>query len=247
MLLGGLQKTTLIDFPGKVACTVFTVGCNFYCPFCHNKDLVSQKLFNQSKTSLLEENVFFDFLNKRKKILDGVCITGGEPTLQSDLLLFCQKIKNLGFKVKLDTNGSNPDTLNRLIKSRVLDFIAMDIKTAFKEYQRAINIFFPETLIKKSINIILSSGLNCEFRTTLVPGIHQKTTIIKMAKDLLILINKNKIPVKRFNYMLQSFQANNCLNPAYLKVKPFTNFELKQILQLVKKVLPNTKLRGGGV
>ncbi len=252
MILGGLQKTTLIDFPGRVACTVFTVGCNFRCPFCHNKDLLAQGLFKKSGIKPIPEDYFFEFLEKRKKILDGVCITGGEPTIWKDLPHLCQKIKDLGLEVKLDSNGSNPKVLKNLIDKKLIDFIAMDVKSSFDEYSRAINVKISAKgrsspggqnlklikSIKKSIKIISSSGLEYEFRTTVVPGIHDKKTIVNLAKDLKKVIGKNG------NYYLQSFRPQNCLDPKYLQIKPFNDSQMKKIILAVKKILPKARLRG---
>ncbi len=248
MILGGLQKTTLIDFPGRVACTVFTVGCNFRCPFCHNKDLVSLDLFKKAKIKPISEDYFFEFLKKRKKILDGVCITGGEPTVWKDLSPFCQKIKDLGLEVKLDSQGSNPKVLEGLINNKLIDFIAMDIKSSLdEEYLRAIGRQVNRktknmeilNLIKKSIKIILNSGLEYEFRTTMVPKLHNKAVMVKLAKDL-----KKIIGSKKYNYYIQSFRPKNCLDPEYLKIEPYNEKQMEEVLSAVQKVLPKTKLRG---
>ncbi|PIS08824.1 anaerobic ribonucleoside-triphosphate reductase activating protein [Candidatus Beckwithbacteria bacterium CG10_big_fil_rev_8_21_14_0_10_34_10] len=242
MIIAGLQKSTLIDFPGRIACTVFTLGCNFRCPFCHNKDLLNQELFKKSKIKSIEEKDFFDFLNKRKKILDGVCITGGEPSLNKDLKSFCGKIKSLGLEIKLDTNGTNPLVLKNLIKKKLIDFVAMDIKASFNNYSRAAGVKFPLKKIKESIRIILKSGLEYELRTTIVPGIHSQKEVVRMALDLKKItqeFNKDKSLV----YILQSFQPQNCFDPHYLKIKPNSLKKDKKILKLVKQVLPKTKLR----
>ena len=257
MILGGLQKTTLIDFPGRIACTVFTVGCNFRCPFCHNKDLVSQELFKKSGIESISEEYFFEFLKKRKKILDGVCITGGEPTIWKDLPHFCQKIKDLGLEVKLDSQGSNPKVLEGLINNKLIDFIAMDVKSSLdEEYLRAIGRRLNRkssaqkkqrknkdmeilNLTKKSIKIILKSGLEYEFRTTMVPKIHNKAIMVKLVKDL-----KRIIGPRQYNYYIQSFRPKNCLDPEYLKIEPYNEKQMEEVLSAVRKVLPKTKLRG---
>jgi len=258
MLLGGLQKTTLIDFPGRVACTVFTVGCNFRCPFCHNKDLVSLALFKKSGLEPISEKYFFAFLAKRKKILDGICITGGAPTIWPDLPGFCKKIKDLGLEVKLDTNGGNPEMLKKLIDEKLVDFIAMDVKSSFDEYQNAIELKTRNSKlktttqnlklinkIKKSIGLILESGLEYEFRTTIVPGIHDRDIMIKLAQDLKKTIKQcSNVAMEQFEYVLQKFRPKNCLDPKYLKVKPFSDKEMRDILKSVQKILPHTKLRG---
>lgn len=237
MLIGGLQKTTLIDFPDRVACTVFTVGCNFRCPFCHNKDLVTLDLFKQAGIKSIAEKDFFAFLEKRKKILDGVCITGGEPTIHSDLEQFCRQIKALGLKVKLDTNGSNPQILKKLIEKKLVDFIAMDVKSSFGDYAKTIGTKVKVADIKQSIRLIINSGLEYELRTTVVPGLHAAKNLVKLAKEL-----------KKFNpqlkWILQKFRPQNCLDPKYLKIKPYSDKEMNDILKLVQRILPKAKLRG---
>ncbi|MBU1085512.1 MAG: anaerobic ribonucleoside-triphosphate reductase activating protein [Candidatus Beckwithbacteria bacterium] len=224
-----MQKTTLIDFPGRVACTVFTVGCNYRCPFCHNKDLVSLKNFKEAKLKAISEEDFFKFLEKRKKILDGVCITGGAPTIWPDLGDFCKKIKDLGFEVKLDTNGSNFKMLKKLIEEKLVDFVAMDIKTVFEDYSKAIGVKLPAPI--ESIKLILESGLEYEFRTTVVPGIHDRKNLVVLAKQL------KKIKTD-FRWVLQQFRPMNCLDLAYLKVKPYNFKEMEAILTDVRKILP---------
>jgi pyruvate formate lyase activating enzyme len=259
MLIGGLQKTTLIDFPGRVACTVFTVGCNFRCPFCHNKDLVTLTNFKKSGIKPILEKDFFAFLASRKKILDGVCITGGEPTIHPDLEDFCSKIKKLDLEVKLDTNGSNPQVLKRLLDKKLIDFVAMDVKATFSDYAKAVLKCKDQNEkceiteqnskliknIKKSIKIILELGLEYEFRTTVVPGIHSKEIMVKLAGDLKGIIQQcNNVTMEQFKYVLQKFRPQNCLDPEYLKIKPYTDKQMDDILRAVRKILPNTRIRG---
>jgi pyruvate formate lyase activating enzyme len=170
VIIGGYQKLTLIDFPGKLATTVFTVGCSFRCPFCHNPELVLGSQLSVSNNGLEKE--FFEFLEKRKEKLEGVCITGGEPTIQPDLLVFIKKIKALGFSVKLDSNGSRPDVLRKIIKEKLVDFIAMDIKNQPVRYSETNGVKTDIERIKLSVTLIMNSGIPYEFRTTVVPGIH---------------------------------------------------------------------------
>ena len=160
MKIGGLQKLSLIDYPGMPAAVIFTQGCNMTCPYCHNPQLVYPYLFEQS----FDEDEIFAFLSKRIKLLRGIVITGGEPTIKKDLLEFITAIKNLNFFIKLDTNGANPQILQDLIAKKLIDFVAMDIKSPMEKY----NFFFGGdlNLIKQSINIIKSSGLPSLFRTT---------------------------------------------------------------------------------
>lgn len=164
MRIGGLQKFSLIDYPGKVACIVFTQGCNFRCGYCHNPELV---IPNQFSPAISEEKIF-NFLRSRQEYLQGVVVSGGEPTLQKDLAVFLGKIKQLGYLIKLDTNGSHPDRLGRLIHSKLVDYIAMDVKTSLGRYQEMIDARVDGEKIRASIDIIIHSGLHHEFRTTVV-------------------------------------------------------------------------------
>ncbi len=168
MIINGLQKTTLLDFPGRVACTVFFGGCDLRCPFCHNAGLV---LAPQDEPFVSEEE-FFRFLNKRQGILDGVCVTGGEPLMQRDIERFIMRIKETGFLVKLDTNGTFPDKLKALIEKGLLDYIAMDIKSSLKNYKKAVGLRdFDTACIISSADMIMQSGVPYEFRTTAAKGL----------------------------------------------------------------------------
>ncbi|MEN9338585.1 MAG: hypothetical protein RI945_310, partial [Candidatus Parcubacteria bacterium] len=151
MILAGLQKNTLIDYPGKIACIVFTLGCNFRCDFCYNPSLVIHEKFPKE---FLQEESFFDFLKERKSFLDAVVITGGEPTIHKDLNIFIQKIKDMGFLVKLDTQGSNPKFLKQILKEGNVDYVAMDIKSQVERYNEVTNSKFDPNLILESIKII---------------------------------------------------------------------------------------------
>lgn len=171
MLIGGFQKLTLIDYPGKVATVVFTIGCNFRCSFCHNPDLIkpTPEMITIGKQN---EKIFFDFLKKRKGLLDGVCVTGGEPTVQPGLLPFLERIRSMGFLVKLDTNGLRPEVLKEILRRKLADHIAMDIKHAPQKYASAMGVDVDMEKIRESVELIQKSGLDYEFRTTVVPGIH---------------------------------------------------------------------------
>jgi len=171
VLLGGLQKVTLIDYPGKVSATVFTIGCNFRCPFCHNPELVFPDI--GGATGSVSEKEFFEFLKKRKGKLDGICITGGEPTIQKDILDFMAKIKKMGFLVKLDTNGTRPDVLKKAFEENLVDFVAMDIKNCLDKYDKTNGVEADLDRIKLSVDLIKNSGKGYEFRTTVVPGLHE--------------------------------------------------------------------------
>ena len=176
MLIAGLQKMTLLDFPGKVACTVFFQGCNFRCPFCHNSDLLPGQ-----GQPLMDDQELLDFLQKRKGLLDGVCITGGEPTLQPQLLSLMRRIKELGYAVKLDTNGSRPQVLSQLVEAGVVDYVAMDIKNSREEYSKTAGMnesLLPQ--VEESIRYLLSGAVDYEFRTTVAKPLHTAASIEAM-------------------------------------------------------------------
>jgi len=170
MRIGGLQKTSLIDFPGIVSCVIFTQGCNFRCPYCHNADLVLPELFG----NLLTEKEIFLFLKERVGRLQGVVLSGGEPTIQEDIISFIEKIKEMKYRIKLDTNGSHPDVLKRLLKENLLDYVAMDIKTSLENYSKVVGCLVDVEKIKESIALILNSYVFYEFRTTCVKPLHQE-------------------------------------------------------------------------
>jgi pyruvate formate lyase activating enzyme len=203
MKIKGLQKTTLIDYPGKVACTIFLYGCNFRCGFCHNPELVVK----ENMQGFLEGDVL-DFLEKRKKYLEGVCITGGEPLLTLDVN-FLKKIKGIGYAVKIDTNGSCPNELLNAITENLVDFIAMDIKSSKEKYLEVCNL--PENFnfskIEESIKMIMESSLNYEFRTTVVKRFHTKEEFRKMFEWLKTIFGERKI--KRF--CIQAFRNSGKL------------------------------------
>ncbi len=181
MQICGLNKTTLLDYPEHVAATVFTGGCNFCCPFCHNGDLV----LNPHKVPLISEEELFAFLEKRKGILDGVCITGGEPTLQRDLPKLIDRIKEMGYLVKLDTNGSAPEVLEMLFKDRMLDYVAMDIKASKENYARACGLASMDIgRIEASAQLLMGNETSYEFRTTVVRGLHEKEDFEKIGQWL---------------------------------------------------------------
>ncbi|MBF0618932.1 MAG: anaerobic ribonucleoside-triphosphate reductase activating protein [Candidatus Omnitrophica bacterium] len=167
MRIGGLLKFTLIDYPGKVAAVIFTQGCNYRCPFCHNPELVNPELFNDP----LDTRDVFDFLEKRRGQLQGVVITGGEPTIHEDLPQFICSIKDMGFLVKLDTNGTRPDVVQHLVDDHLLDYIAMDIKSSEESYCKATGVSADISVIKETASIIRDSGVMYEFRTTALKGV----------------------------------------------------------------------------
>jgi pyruvate formate lyase activating enzyme len=222
MLLAGLTKLSLLDYPEKISCIVFTQGCVFSCPFCHNPDLLKIKPKDSKDTLPVLE--FFEFLKSRIGKLEAVTITGGEPTVHTDLLEFIAKIKELGFLVKLDSNGIRPDVLEKAIELHLVDYFAMDIKHTWDKYHLATGKKINIENLKKSKNIIQNSGLDYEFRTTVVPGIHQGSdfeeigNIVKGAK----------------NYYLQEFRSNVVLNPDVLDSYDKTELNLGRIKSIVE-------------
>ena len=230
MIIGGLQKLTLLDFPGTVACTVFTVGCNLRCPFCHNPALVN----NPPEDFRMSEEDFFAFLRKRQGILDGVAITGGEPLLHADAGEFIAKIKAMGFKVKLDTNGTFPDRLEKILSEGNVDYVAMDLKNTFDKYAETVGIRgFDVSLIKRSIRIIKDSGIAHEFRTTVVSPLHEAGDFVKIAEQV----------EGTENYFLQNFvDSGDLLNGEGLKEMP--REELEKALEGARKIIPHAKIRG---
>ncbi len=176
MQIGGFQKMTMLDFPGKIACTVFTYGCNFRCPFCHNASLVVDA------PEFFSEEEILAYLNKRAGVLDGVCISGGEPLLQKDIFDFIKKVKDLGLLVKLDTNGSFPDKLKYAIDEKLVDYVAMDIKNSKEKYALTVGVEnFDIAPIEKSVDILLQGKVDFEFRTTVTKELHTKEDIEKIA------------------------------------------------------------------
>ncbi len=180
MKVTGIQKLTLLDYPGTVACTVFTAGCNFRCPFCHNAMLVLPEQITQD---CLTDDEVFDFLRKRRGVLDGVAVTGGEPLLHKDMPDFLARVKELGYKIKLDTNGSNPDLLREIVEKKLVDRVAMDIKNAPEKYAETIGFeHFDLGPVEESKNFLLAGNMDYEFRTTVVRGIHTEESLIGAAK-----------------------------------------------------------------
>ena len=179
MIISGLQKMTLLDYPGRVACTVFLQGCNFRCPFCHNSGLLGAA---QEDTIPVEE--LLAFLRKRVGILDGVCITGGEPTLQADLPQLLKQIKELGYAIKLDTNGSNPEMLKALVKDGLIDYVAMDIKNCPDRYAETIGLSQMPAEIEKSAAFLMRDSVDYELRTTVVEEFHDESSIEAMGRWL---------------------------------------------------------------
>jgi len=223
VIIGGLQKTTLIDFPGKIAATIFISGCSFRCPWCYSPELVlPEKIKKHPKIS---EKYLFDFLKKRKGLLDGVCITGGEPTIHKDLPDFIKKIKKLGYLVKIDTNGSNPEMLKKIIAKKLVDYVAMDIKAPKEKYNELVGVKINIKKIQKSIDILKEKKVDYEFRSTIVPTVHTKEDVIEMAKWIK--------GAKR--YYLQNFRPEKTIDPKFETIKPYPQ---EYLISIQKAIAP---------
>lgn len=229
MDIQGLQKVTLLDFPGRVACTVFLAGCNFRCPFCHNASLVTHV---DPDRNIPEEEIL-SFLKKRRGVLDGVCITGGEPLLAPGLDRLIREIKDLGYEVKLDTNGSNSERLKTLAGSGMIDYVAMDIKNAPGKYGMTIGIDgYDMSNIFKSVDYLMSGSVPFEFRTTVVREFHKREDFEEIGRWL------KGAPA----YYLQGFvDSGDVIRPG---LRAYTKEIMEQALGIVKKYIPAAELRG---
>lgn len=229
MRISGLQKLTLLDFPNLVACTIFLPGCQFKCPFCQNASLV----LDLTQVDEISEDYIFDYLKERKGKLDGVCVTGGEPTLQSDLKDFIKKIKDLGYKVKLDTNGYNPKVLKELLDLSLLDYVAMDIKNSEEKYPITTGVkSLKFENILESINLLKNSNIEYEFRTTVIKEFHNKNDFIGIAK----LIKGVK------NYYLQEYRdSETCIKRGF---HAYSKEEMDEFVSILKNEGINASIRG---
>ncbi len=226
MKINGLLKLTLLDFPGHTACTVFTAGCNFRCPFCHNATLV------RGEGEDISEEEFFKFLSKRQGLLDGVCITGGEPLLQRDIADFMRRIKEMGFAVKLDTNGSFPEKLRELLESGLVDYVAMDIKSSPEGYSRAAGVRADTEKICESVELLKGCSVPFEFRTTVARGAVLPSDMEGIGK---LICGCEK-------YFLQGFvDSGDILGEG---CGAYTKEEMEEMLAEVKKYVPTAELRG---
>ena len=231
-LIGGIQKSTLIDFPEKIASIVFTQGCNFRCGYCHNPEIISFNRENLDEAEYTQEE-FFDFLETRVGKLDGVVVTGGEPTLQTGLYDFIKQIKSMGFEVKLDTNGSNPKYLEQLYCENLLDYVAMDIKAPVEKYPFITGVQIEKDRIKNSIDLIMNSGVKYEFRTTVVKSQLSYDDFKKIGQ----LINGAD------KYFLQKFEANKIYDENLRNEKTYSGEEFDEICKILQKYVKSVKVR----
>lgn len=228
MLIKGLQKLTLLDYPGRTACTIFTGGCNFRCPFCHNASLV----VDVNEGEKYEADEVLSFLKKRIGLLDGVCVTGGEPLLQKDIKEFLSEIKNMGYSIKLDTNGYSPEKLCEVLEENLVDFVAMDIKNSKEKYSQTAGIDVDILKIQKSVELIMQKAKQYEFRTTVVKELHNVNDI----KDIAEWIKGASA------YYLQSFvDSGDLICQGYSAHDKTT---LEKMKQAAEWFVPNTQIRG---
>ncbi len=231
MNIAGLQKLTTSDFPGHLACIVFTQGCNLKCPYCQNSGLIP--ILTEFGNNSISEEEFFKFLEKRKNVLDGVVVTGGEPLIHSNINEFISKIKRIGYKVKLDTNGTNPELLKNLLDSNLIDYVAMDIKNDFQNYARTVGLENINTdNIKKSIDILKTSNIDYEFRTTITKEFHDEDSINNICE----MIGRGT------KYFIQNFEdSSNVINH---DLHGFTLEELTLLQKNFETKYPNFRVRG---
>ena len=229
MKIGGITKTSLIEYPGMISAVVFTQGCNFRCPYCHNPELVEPSLSNPK----IPEDEVIDFLKRRKKYLEAVVITGGEPCLQEDLIDFIVKLKEIGYMVKLETNGSFPEVLSKIIERKLVDFISMDIKGPLDKYDIIAGVKVDISKIKESISLIMDSGIDFEFQTTVVKSMLEEKDFEKIGN----LIKGAK------SYVLQRFVPSKTLNPEFMKEETYSDEKLNEIKKIMEKYVLNCRIR----
>jgi pyruvate formate lyase activating enzyme len=236
MKICALQKTTLIDYPGRVAATVFTAGCNFRCPWCYSKELVLPELI--AAQPVIPEAEILEFLKGKQGLLEGVVLCGGEPTLHPDLPGFIKKIKDLGFAVKLDSNGSNPRMLKDLIKKKLIDYVAMDIKLPKGRYPMVFGATLSVDDIEESIKILKNSDIGFEFRTTVAPGVHTVDDLEKMARWI-----GEEVPGRKPKYFLQNFRPGRNIDPSFEARRPFPPEFFKEAEKKVKPFVSEFGIR----
>ncbi|MGA3208650.1 MAG: anaerobic ribonucleoside-triphosphate reductase activating protein [Syntrophales bacterium] len=229
MKIGGLQKVSLIEYPGKIGAIAFTQGCNFRCPYCYNPELVDPDLYREC---LPEEGVL-SFLERRKGKLDALTITGGEPTMHHDLIDFIKCVRKIGYLIKLDTNGSCPEVLEQLISGRLVDYVAMDIKGPLRKYKTVTRSKIDEDKIRQSIEVIMKSGMPYEFRTTVPKKLLHEDDLLEMGK---LLRNASC-------YILQQFIPTRTLDKQFLKYEAYSQDEMECFREKLKKDIPAVRLR----
>lgn len=233
MKLSAIQRFTMLDYPDKVACIAFTPGCNMRCGFCHNPEFVLPELMKEIQGDFIAEETFFNFLDQRQGRLEGVVVSGGEPTIWQDLPDFFRKIKAKGFLAKLDTNGNNPVMLRKLLDEQLLDYVAMDVKTSLAEYGKLVGGGVKPEHIAESIELLKASGIPYEFRTTLIKELHPEAVL----RDMEELIKGAE------RYYLQVFRPGHTLHPRFATYHPFSQEEMKTLIQRFQVAAAEVALR----
>ena len=231
MVIGGLQRFSLIDYPGRIACVIFTQGCNFRCPYCYNRSLVLPQFYEEP----LPEEEVLSFLRSRKGLIEAVVVSGGEPTVQEDLPEFLRKLREMGFLLKLDTNGTHPETVKELIRTGAVDYVAMDVKAPLSRYREVVREEVNTQNIALSVALLLSSGVDYEFRTTLVRELISEEDILQIAEKLIR-------GAKR--YALQRFVATDTLvDPSFKECTTYSEEELRRLLPRLEKFVEEVLIR----
>ncbi len=233
MLIAAINKFTLLDYPWKLACIIFTAWCNFRCGFCHNSQFVLPDQINKLEGTFIPFDIFKKFLETRKNKLEAVVVSGWEPTIHNDLIQKIQEIKDMGFLVKLDTNGTNPKVIEELLNKKLIDFIAMDIKSSFSKWSEIVGVEIDEDEIKKSVSLIISSDINYEFRSTILPKYHDEKTILEMAQ----IIKWAK------KWCLQNFRNKSVLDGNYKDYYWFTKEKLEKLKIECSKIIDEVEVR----
>jgi len=236
-MIGGFQKSSLIDYPEKISAIIFTQGCNFKCPYCHNPELINKKNDSPNPSSIQTKNIgaehILEFLDSRKGKLDGVVITGGEPTLHKDLPEFIEKIKELGFCVKLDTNGTNPKMLKKLLDEKLIDYVAMDIKAPIEKYEEVVCAKINTEKVLKNIEILKKSHIDYEFRTTVVKS--------QLSADDFEKIGEMISGAEK--YYLQRFMPTKTLDESFMQKTTYSDKEFEQITENLQKFVNKVEVR----
>lgn len=229
MIISGLQKTTFIDYPGKIATTIFLAGCNFRCPFCHNRNLV----LNEKWLQKISPEEVLGYLKDRRKYLGGVCVTGGEPLIYNDIVSFIAAVKKLELAVKLDTNGTNPRLLKELYDQKLVDYVAFDIKASLEKYNEVSGVNVDAHKIKESIKMVMEREVAYEFRSTILPRFHPQLEIEKMAQ----LVKGARL------YYLQNFVPRNTLDQSFMNERSYTSAEMKALAEVVGRYVEKCRVR----
>lgn len=237
MLIGGLQKFSLIDYPGKISAVVFLIGCNFRCGFCHNPELVNPQLIKKQPKISPEE--ILEFLLFRRGKLEGVCITGAEPMIQKDLPNFVSKIKKMGFSIKADTNATNPKMVKKLIHEKLVDYFAVDVKNSPQKYKKTVRAEVKLEDIEESLKLIAASSVLLELRTTVVPGLIETQDFVRIKSWLEELDILDRISL----YAIQQFRSIKTLNKDFRNIKPYSENQLKEMARVFTNSV-KTEIRG---